>query len=145
MVAGTCQRRPGFAVGAAGDPNTVKSSKVVVVTGASGGVGRAVAEAFGGRGDAVGLLARGEEGLAGAADDVRAAGGRALAIPVDVADFVAVDAAATRVEEELGPVDVWVNVAFTSVFAPFMEMTPEEFKRVTEVTYLGYVYGTRAA
>src|SRR3954447_8310415 len=104
MVADACQRRPGFGMGAAGDSNVVKSSKVVVVTGASGGVGRAVAEAFGGRGDAVGLLARGEEGLAGAADDVRAAGGRALAIPVDVADYAAVDAAGARVEEELGPI-----------------------------------------
>jgi len=123
----------------------VKSSKVVVVTGASGGVGRAVGRAFGARGDAVALLARGEEGLAGAADDVRRAGGKALPISVDVADHRALDDAATRVEDELGPIDVWVNVAFTSVFAPFTQVEPEEFKRVTEVTYLGYVYGTQSA
>jgi len=119
--------------------------RVVVVTGASGGVGRAVARAFAGRGDAVALLARGEVGLQGAAGDVRAAGGRALVIPVDTAEYDAVDRAADQVEQELGPIDVWVNVAFTSVFAPFLEIEPEEFKRVTEVSYLGYVYGTHAA
>ena len=119
--------------------------RVVVVTGASGGVGRAVAQAFGRRGDAVALLARGEVGLQGAAEDVEAAGGRALAISVDTADFEDVDRAADRVERELGPIDVWVNVAFTSVFAPFMKIEPAEYKRVTEVSYLGYVYGTHAA
>ena len=121
------------------------SPRVVVVTGASGGIGRATARAFAARGDRVALLARGEKGLAGAAEDVEAAGGRALPIEVDVADHEAVDRAAQRVEEELGPIDVWVNDAFTSVFAPFTEIAPEEFKRVTEVTYLGYVYATRAA
>jgi NAD(P)-dependent dehydrogenase (short-subunit alcohol dehydrogenase family) len=121
------------------------AGRVVVVTGASAGVGRAVAREFGGQGDVVALLARGEVGLEGAAKEVEAAGGRALAVPVDVADAGQVQAAADRVERELGPVDVWVNVAFTSVFAPFTEIRPEEFKRVTEVTYLGYVYGTRAA
>jgi NAD(P)-dependent dehydrogenase (short-subunit alcohol dehydrogenase family) len=91
------------------------------------------------------LLARGEVGLDGAVKDVERAGGRALAIPTDVADYRQVEAAAEQVEQTLGPIDVWVNVAFTSVFAPFTEIRPEEFKRVTEVTYLGYVYGTRAA
>ncbi len=91
------------------------------------------------------LLARGEDGLAGAADDVRAAGGEALSLSVDVADHAAVDAAAAKIEGELGPIDVWVNTAFASVFAPFTEIGPDEFRRVTEVCYLGYVYGTRAA
>jgi NAD(P)-dependent dehydrogenase (short-subunit alcohol dehydrogenase family) len=118
---------------------------VVVITGASGGVGRAVARRYGTRGARVALLARGEEGLDAAAADVRARGGTALAVPVDVADSDAVVAAADRVESELGPIDVWINDAFTSVFAPFTEISPAEFKRVTEVTYLGYVYGTQAA
>jgi NAD(P)-dependent dehydrogenase (short-subunit alcohol dehydrogenase family) len=121
------------------------AGRVVVVTGASGGIGRAVACAFGAKGDRVGLLARGEAGLDGAVNDVERTGGRALAIPTDVADHRQVEAAAEQVEGMLGPIDIWVNVAFTSVFAPFTEVTPEEFKRVTEVTYLGYVYGTRAA
>jgi NAD(P)-dependent dehydrogenase (short-subunit alcohol dehydrogenase family) len=119
--------------------------KVVVVTGASGGVGRAVATAFGRRGYSVALLARGEAGLQGAADSVRAGGGRALMLPVDVADHIAVEQAADAAADQLGPIDVWVNVAFTSVFGPFLQIEPHEFKRVTEVTYLGYVYGTRAA
>ncbi|WP_336857762.1 SDR family oxidoreductase [Sinomonas albida] len=119
--------------------------RVVVVTGASGGIGRASAIAFGREGCAVALLARGEAGLAGAAAEVEAAGGTALAIPVDVADAEAVDGAAERVERELGPIDVWVNVAFTSVFSRFDEIKPEEYKRVTEVSYLGYVYGTMSA
>ncbi|WP_433078477.1 SDR family oxidoreductase [Dactylosporangium sp. CA-052675] len=119
--------------------------QVVVVTGASGGIGRAVARRFAARGASVALLARGEAGLEAAAADVRKLGGRPLPIPVDVADQPAVDAAASRVERELGPIDVWVNDAFTSVFAPFMQIEPDEFKRVTEVSYLGYVYGTRAA
>ncbi|HET7667626.1 MAG TPA: SDR family oxidoreductase [Mycobacterium sp.] len=119
--------------------------QVVVVTGASGGIGRATARAFGARGAQVGLLARGEKGLAGAAEDVEAAGGKALSWPVDMADAQQVDQAAADVEERFGPIDVWINVAFTSVFAPFNEISPEEFKRVTEVSYLGYVYGTMAA
>jgi NAD(P)-dependent dehydrogenase (short-subunit alcohol dehydrogenase family) len=118
---------------------------VVVVTGASGGVGRAVARRFGARGDRVALLARGEKGLDGAAADVRTAGGEALPISVDVAEHVEVDAAADRIEKELGAIDVWVNDAFSSVFATFMEIEPEEFRRATDVTYLGYVNGTRAA
>jgi NAD(P)-dependent dehydrogenase (short-subunit alcohol dehydrogenase family) len=119
--------------------------QTVVVTGASGGIGRAVARAYGARGANVALLARGEQGLDGAVRDVRAAGGTALAVPVDVADPEQVDAAADRVEQALGPIDVWVNVAFTSVFAPFTEITAQEYRRVTEVSYLGYVYGTMAA
>jgi NAD(P)-dependent dehydrogenase (short-subunit alcohol dehydrogenase family) len=122
-----------------------KSPHVVVVTGASGGIGRATARAFGARGDKVALLARGEEGLDAARREVERAGGTALTIPTDVADHRAVEAAATRVEDELGPIDVWVNDAFTSVFAKFTDIEPEEYKRVTEVTYLGYVNGTRAA
>ncbi|HEY3509360.1 SDR family oxidoreductase [Kribbella sp. NPDC051137] len=115
------------------------------MTGASGGVGRAAAVEFARRGDRVALLARGREGLEGAARDVADAGGVPLVIPLDVADYGQVEAAADQVEKELGPIDVWVNVAFTSVFAPFDEIDPSEFKRVTEVTYLGYVYGTRVA
>jgi NAD(P)-dependent dehydrogenase (short-subunit alcohol dehydrogenase family) len=104
-----------------------------------------VARAYGNRGEQVALLARGEKGLAAAANDVRAGGGEALPIPTDVADADAVIGAAERIESELGPIDVWVNVAFTSVFAPFDEIAPAEFRRVTEVSYLGYVYGTLAA
>lgn len=118
---------------------------VVVVTGASGGVGRATAVAFARKGAKVALLARGDEGLEGASESVTRAGGVPLAINVDMADHERVDAAADRIEHELGPIDVWVNVAFTSVFAPFTRIRPEEFVRVTEVTYLGYVHGTRAA
>jgi NAD(P)-dependent dehydrogenase (short-subunit alcohol dehydrogenase family) len=118
---------------------------VVVITGASAGVGRAAAKAFGARGDRVALLARGEEGLAAAAAEVNAAGGKALAIPTDVADATAVEAAAERVERELGAIDVWVNDAMATVFAPFAEIEPDEYRRSTEVTYLGCVWGTRAA
>ncbi|MGW4487402.1 SDR family oxidoreductase [Amycolatopsis sp. NPDC004368] len=118
---------------------------VVVVTGASGGIGRAVARAFGARHARVALLARGRKGLSAAAEDIRQEGGTALPLETDVADFGQVDRAATRVEQELGPIDTWVNVAFTSVFARFSDIRPEEFKRVTEVSYLGYVHGTMAA
>jgi NAD(P)-dependent dehydrogenase (short-subunit alcohol dehydrogenase family) len=117
----------------------------VVVTGASAGIGRASAEAFGARGDKVALLARGEKGLAAAAAAVEAAGGEPLVVPVDVADQAQVSRAAAHVEEGLGPIDVWVNAAFTSVFAKFMDIEPDELRRVTDVNYHGYVYGTRAA
>ncbi|MCU7726280.1 SDR family oxidoreductase [Actinoplanes sp. KI2] len=123
----------------------MSAARVVVVTGASGGVGRAVARRFGARGDRVALVARGEKGLRAAADEITAAGGRALPLPADVADFDAVDTAAAKAEAELGPIDVWVNTAFSSVFAPFDQIEPSEFRRVTEVSYLGYVHGTRAA
>jgi len=122
-----------------------KQSEVVVVTGASAGVGRAVACAFAKRGARIGLLARGHAGLEAAQRDVERLGGQAIAIPTDVADPEQVEAAAQRVEETFGPIDVWVNDAMASVFAPFTEITPDEFKRVTEVAYLGFVYGTMAA
>lgn len=118
---------------------------VVVITGASAGVGRATVRAFARRGAHIGLLARGEDGLQAARREVEAAGGKALALPTDVADAAQVQAAAEAVERELGPIDVWVNNAMTSVFSSFKEMTAEEFKRATEVTYLGVVYGTMSA
>ena len=124
---------------------TQTSPRVVVVTGASGGIGRAVATAFAARGDSVALLARGAAGLEQAAADVVDAGAPALAVIVDMSDQDAVEAAAERVEAELGSIDVWVNVAFTSVFARFVDIEPEEFDRVTQVSYLGYVNGTRTA
>ena len=120
-------------------------SRTVVVTGASGGIGRATAVAAGRRGDTVVLVARGEEGLHAAAKEIESAGGTAVVMPTDVADADAVLALADKVESDVGPIDVWINVAFTSVFAPFDEIAPEEFRRVTEVSYLGYVYGTHAA
>jgi NAD(P)-dependent dehydrogenase (short-subunit alcohol dehydrogenase family) len=119
--------------------------EVVVVTGASAGVGRAVVREFARGGTWVGLIARGRDGLDGARREVEESGGRALVLPVDVADAEAVDRAAARVEEELGPIDVWVNNAMVSVFSPAREMTADEYRRVTEVTYLGYVHGTLAA
>src|SRR4051794_38632628 len=121
------------------------SSQVVVVTGASGGIGRATAVAFARRGARVALLALGTTGLQAAADEVKAAGGEALVLPVDMADADAVEQAAQQVQDAWAAPDVWVNVAFTSVFAPFHEISADEFRRVTEVSYLGYVYGTQAA
>lgn len=118
---------------------------VVVVTGASAGVGRATARAFAAQGADVGLLARGAEGLAAAAREVEARGARALPIPTDVADAEQVERAAQRVEEELGPIDVWVNDAMVTVMSPVAETTAAEYRRVTEVTYLGAVHGTLAA
>jgi len=123
----------------------MRRSEVVVITGASAGVGRATALAFAKRGASIGLLARGGVGLEAARRDVEAAGGKALIVPVDVADAAQVEAAAAQVEAAFGPIDVWINNAMTSVFSPVKEMTPEEFRRVTEVTYLGVVYGTLAA
>jgi NAD(P)-dependent dehydrogenase (short-subunit alcohol dehydrogenase family) len=118
---------------------------VVVVTGASAGIGRATAVEFARRGAKLALLARGVEGLEGARREVENAGGTALPIPTDMADPDQVERAAERVERELGPIDIWVNVAMVTVFSPVSALTPEEFRRVTEVTYLGTVYGTMAA
>jgi NAD(P)-dependent dehydrogenase (short-subunit alcohol dehydrogenase family) len=117
----------------------------VVVTGASAGVGRAVVRAFAERGADVALLARGRDGLEAAAEEVEAAGRQALVLPVDVADADAVEAAAATTEAELGPIDVWVNNAMVSVLSPVEDLTAEEVRRVTEVTYLGYVHGTLSA
>ncbi|MFL6236481.1 MAG: SDR family oxidoreductase [Thermoanaerobaculia bacterium] len=119
--------------------------EIVVVTGASAGVGRATVRAFAERGAHVGLIARNREALENARQEVEAMGGRALVLPTDMADDQAVEAAAARVEGELGPIDVWVNNAMCSVFSPVKEMKPEEYRRVTDVTYLGYVWGTLAA
>jgi NAD(P)-dependent dehydrogenase (short-subunit alcohol dehydrogenase family) len=120
-------------------------ARVIVITGASAGVGRAAAKAFAREGARIGLIARGRAGLEGAQRDVQANGGEALVLPLDVTDAAALERGAGEVEEKFGPIDVWVNNAMTSVFSPIKEMTPDEFKRVTEVTYLGYVYGTLAA
>ncbi|WKN33754.1 SDR family oxidoreductase [Porifericola rhodea] len=120
-------------------------SNVVVITGASGGVGRATAREYARKGYKVGLIARGKEGLEGARKDVDALGGKGLAIQADLADFEQVDAAAQKIEEELGPISIWINNAMNSVFSPVKEMKAEEYKRVTDVTYLGQVYGTMAA
>ena len=122
-----------------------KTPEVVVVTGSSGGVGRAIAHAFAKRGAHIGLLARGQEGLDDAAREVKSFGGQALAVPTDVADHAQVEAAAQRVEEHFGEIDVWVNDAMATVFARFLDTSPEEFTRATEVTYLGTVYGTMVA
>jgi short-subunit dehydrogenase len=121
------------------------SSEVVVITGASAGVGRSTAREFAKHGAKVALLARNEEGLEGARKEVEAAGGEALPIPTNVADPEQIDAAAQRVERELGPIDVWVNDAIAVVFSPFKDIELEDFKRSTEVCYLGTVYGTKAA
>jgi NAD(P)-dependent dehydrogenase (short-subunit alcohol dehydrogenase family) len=121
------------------------NQEVVVITGASAGVGRATVRVFADNGARVGLLARGREALEVASADVEAVGGKALSLPTDVAHFEEVEAAAQEVEKRLGPIDIWVNNAMTTVFSPFKEITPEEFQRATEVTYLGTVYGTMAA
>ena len=118
---------------------------MVVITGASAGVGRATARTFADQGAAVALLARGEEGLLATAADIESRGGRSLVIPTDVADAEAVEAAADEIERELGPIDVWVNNAMVSVFAPFKDISAADYRRVTDVTYLGYVHGTMAA
>lgn len=118
---------------------------IAVVTGAGAGVGRAIARELADRGAHVGLIARNEARLLAASSEVRARGGVALALPCDVADAAAVEHAAERVERELGPIDVWINNAMVTVFAPLHRIEPHEFRRVTEVTYLGCVYGTMAA
>src|SRR6478609_7773619 len=120
-------------------------SEVVVVTGASPGVGRPIVREFAQHGAWLGLLARGRDGLEGARREVEAAGGRALVLPTDVSDAAQVEETAPTVERTFGPIDVWVNNAMASVISPALEMTPEDYQRVTEVTYLGYVYGTLAA
>jgi NAD(P)-dependent dehydrogenase (short-subunit alcohol dehydrogenase family) len=120
-------------------------SEVVVVTGSTSGVGRAIAHRFAKEGAQVALLARNRAGLEAAAKEVEELGGRALAIPTDVASYDAVEAAASAVEETLGPIDVWVNNAMTTIFAFLDDIEPDEFRRATEVTYLGTVWGTKAA
>ncbi len=119
-------------------------SRVVVVTGASGGIGRATVAEFARRGDRIALIARGQTGLDAAAAECHELGATTLTVPLDVSDASAVSAAVERIETELGPIDVWVNVAFTSVFSHFDDITPEEYRRATEVSYLGYVYATMA-
>ena len=119
--------------------------RVVVVTGATSGVGRAVAREFAARGDSLALLARGRTALEGTAQDVEDAGGKALVLPTDVASHDQVEAAAQATEEAFGPIDIWVNNAMTTVFGEFLDMAPDEYRRATEVTYLGAVWGTRAA
>lgn len=119
--------------------------EVVVVTGATAGIGRATVREFAKQKAKIGLIARGREGLEGAKRDVEELGGKAIVIECDVADPIAVEAAAERVERELGPIDIWVNNAMASVYGPFVDMSLEDFKRITEVTYLGQVYGTKAA
>jgi NAD(P)-dependent dehydrogenase (short-subunit alcohol dehydrogenase family) len=118
---------------------------VVVVTGASAGVGRATVRRFAQQGARIGLIARGIDGLEATRREVEQLGGEALVLPADVADAQAIERAADEVEERLGPIDIWINNAMASVFSPILEMRPEEYRRVTEVTYLGYVHGTIAA
>ncbi|HET9123410.1 MAG TPA: SDR family oxidoreductase, partial [Solirubrobacteraceae bacterium] len=120
-------------------------TETVVITGASGGVGRATARKFAADGARVALLARGRAGLEGAAAEVREAGGEPMVIPTDVADSDQVEAAASSVEDAWGPIDVWVNVAMVTVYAEFLDIEPEEWRRATDVSYLGMVWGTRAA
>ncbi|HEX5169089.1 MAG TPA: SDR family oxidoreductase [Cyclobacteriaceae bacterium] len=119
--------------------------RTVVITGGSAGLGRALTREFAQTGADVAIIARGEDGLAGAKSDAEKAGVRALTFSIDVANAEAVERAATEIEEKLGPIDVWINNAMNSVFSPVSEMTPEEYKRVTEVTYLGQVYGALSA
>ena len=135
----------GIGFAAATVMTSAPGAPVVVITGASAGVGRALAQAYAARGARLGLLARGPDGLEGAQRDVESRGGQALIVPTDVADAAQVEAAAAMVEAAFGPIDVWVNNAMVSVFSPIKEMTADEFRRVTEVTYLGYVHGTLAA
>ena len=122
-----------------------KMTRTVVVTGGSAGVGRATAERFAAAGYAVGLIARGTARLEAAAEEIRKAGGRALACPADVADAAAVEGCADSIASELGPIDVWINAAMATIFGPVRDISPGEFRRATEVTYLGTVHGTMAA
>lgn len=122
-----------------------KNPEVVVITGASGGIGRAAVREFAKHGATLALIARGEEGLEAAKRDAEQLGARAIAIPADVSNYDEVEQAAQRAERELGPIDTWVNVAFTNVFSEFWDVTPDEWRRLTDVTYLGYVWGTMAA
>ena len=123
----------------------MNQSKVVVITGASAGVGRAAAREFARHGARVALLARGIDGLTAARKEAEELGSEAIIIPIDVADAGQVESAAAQIEAKFGHIDIWINNAMTSVFSPIKQMTAEEFRRVTEVTYLGYVYGTLAA
>jgi NAD(P)-dependent dehydrogenase (short-subunit alcohol dehydrogenase family) len=123
----------------------MQTPEVVVITGASAGVGRATARAFGKRGARVGLIARGNDGLEAAKREIEEYGGEALVLPLDVTDEEAVEQAAAEVERTFGPIDIWINNAMLSVFSPIMEMTADDYRRVTDVTYLGYVWGTLAA
>lgn len=125
--------------------NNSKQAEVVVITGASGGIGRAAVREFAKHGAKLALLARGEEGLDAARREAEDLGATVIAIPTDVANYDEVESAAQRAENELGPIDTWVNVAFTNVFSEFWDVTPEEWRRLTDVTYLGYVWGTMAA
>jgi len=120
-------------------------AETVVITGATAGVGRATARAFARRRARIGLLARGVDGLKATAAEVQQAGGEALALPTEIADADAVESAATAVERQFGPIDIWINCAMATIFAPVHSIEPEEFRRATEVTYLGFVYGTMAA
>jgi NAD(P)-dependent dehydrogenase (short-subunit alcohol dehydrogenase family) len=122
-----------------------KKPEVVVITGASAGVGRATAQAFARRGTHIGLLARGKDGLEGARRDVEKLGGKGLILPTDVSDAEQVERTTAAVEETFGPIDIWVNNAMVSVFSPVKKMTAEDYRRVTEVTYLGFVLGTLSA
>jgi short-subunit dehydrogenase len=122
-----------------------KQGEVVVITGASGGIGRATARKFGADRARVGLIARGRRGLEAAAREIEQAGGESLILPIDVADPDQVEAAASSVEDAFGPIDVWINDAMVTLYAEFLDIEPDEFRRATEVTYLGMVWGTRAA
>jgi NAD(P)-dependent dehydrogenase (short-subunit alcohol dehydrogenase family) len=121
----------------------VDDGTVVVITGASGGVGRATARLMGKRRARVALLARGREGLEGARREIEAAGGQALVVPTDVSRYDEVEAAAAAAENRFGPIDVWINNAMVSMYSPFLEMTPDEFQHIVSVTFLGTVHGTR--
>src|SRR5688572_17990783 len=122
-----------------------RDREVVVITGASAGVGRALARAYASRGASIGLIARGRKGLLATAAEVDRLGGHALILPADVANADEIEAAAVATEQTLGPIDIWINNAMASVFSPVHQMSADEFRRVTEVTYLGAVHGTLAA